>query len=116
LFDFSIFRFSDFSISRFLDFSMFRFLGGADIAVTYERRLEYAALLEHNRLHEFDQQLRAMRRGFGTMVSQRVVVGWLVGWLVGGWWLVVGGGGWRCVAGGSGWWWVMAVWGRVGRW
>ena len=78
---------------------MFRFLGGADIAVTYERRLEYAALLEHNRLHEFDQQLRAMRRGFGTMVSQRVVGG-LVGWLVG--WLVVVGGG--------GWWWLVVVW------
>jgi len=47
--------------------------GGADILVTYERRFEYADLLENYRLHEFDQQLAAMRRGFGTIVPLRLM-------------------------------------------
>ena len=42
--------------------------GGADIFVTYNRRHEYADLVEAYHIHEFDQQLAAMKRGFGTIV------------------------------------------------
>merc|ERR1712166_756186 len=42
--------------------------GGVDINVTYDRRMEYVDLLLNYRLHEFDQQLQAIKRGFGTIV------------------------------------------------
>merc|ERR1711865_950107 len=47
--------------------------GGADIFVTYNRRYEYADLVEAYHIHEFDQQLAAMKRGFGTIVPLRLM-------------------------------------------
>ena len=47
--------------------------GGVDINVTYDRRMEYVDLLLNYRLHEFDQQLQAIKRGFGTIVPLRLM-------------------------------------------
>lgn len=52
--------------------------GGADTAVDYDNRTMYAELLTHRRLHEFDVQLAAVRRGFGAVVplSAMAVLSW----------------------------------------
>jgi hypothetical protein len=42
--------------------------GGAAIPVTADRRAEFAALVIRTRLHESDAQLRAIRRGFNSVV------------------------------------------------
>jgi hypothetical protein len=47
--------------------------GGSDIPVSYQRRNEYADAVEKYRLHEFDQQFAAIRRGFGTIVPLRLM-------------------------------------------
>lgn len=41
---------------------------GANIAVTYENRMEYVQLEEQYRLHEFDMAISHMRKGLGTIV------------------------------------------------
>ena len=42
--------------------------GGADRPVTYENRHEFANALINYRIHEFDEQCQAMRRGLATIV------------------------------------------------
>ena len=42
--------------------------GGDQMAVTYQNRHEYVRLLEQYRMHEFDTQIDAMRRGLATIV------------------------------------------------
>lgn len=42
--------------------------GGGTLAVTYDTRTEYADLVEHARLHEFDVQINAIRKGLGRIV------------------------------------------------
>lgn len=41
--------------------------------VTFENRLEYCDLVERYRLHEFDQQAQAVRRGLATIVPMRLL-------------------------------------------
>jgi hypothetical protein len=47
--------------------------GGSGIEVFYQRRNEYANAVENFRVHEFDQQFAAIRRGFGTIVPLRLM-------------------------------------------
>jgi len=47
--------------------------GGETIGVTYSNRLMYCRLLEQFRLHEFDQQIGAIRRGLGTIIPLQVL-------------------------------------------
>merc|ERR1711871_816593 len=42
--------------------------GGSSIPVTYDTRLRYCELLEQFRIHEFDRQIQAIRRGLATIV------------------------------------------------
>jgi len=42
--------------------------GGDAISVTLKNRFEYIRLLENYRMHEFDTQINAMRRGLATIV------------------------------------------------
>ncbi|CAM9103124.1 unnamed protein product, partial [Ectocarpus fasciculatus] len=46
---------------------------GQSVALTYENRVEYCNLLERYRLHEFDQQAEAIRRGLATVVPMRLL-------------------------------------------
>lgn len=47
--------------------------GGRDIAVTSENTAEYLALLENYRMHEFDVQVEAIRRGLATIVPVQLL-------------------------------------------
>jgi len=47
--------------------------GGADIDVTFETRAEFCDLVENYRLHEFDAQAQAVRRGLATMVPIKLL-------------------------------------------
>ena len=47
--------------------------GGAQRAVGYDERLEYARLEEQYRLHEFDAQAAAVRAGLATIVPARLL-------------------------------------------
>ena len=42
--------------------------GGDDVDVTFENRNEWCTLVEHYRIHEFDVQIAAVRRGLATIV------------------------------------------------
>jgi len=46
---------------------------GSNVPVTYERKDEYCRLLEEYRLHEFDLQLNAMRKGLSMIVPIKLL-------------------------------------------
>jgi hypothetical protein len=46
---------------------------GHSVQLTYENRMEYCNLLENYRLHEFDEQAEAIRRGLATIVPMRLM-------------------------------------------
>ena len=47
--------------------------GGSDKELTWEARDEWCDALLHYRLHEFDVQVDAIRRGFGTIIPERLL-------------------------------------------
>jgi hypothetical protein len=47
--------------------------GGSGIPVTFSNRLKYCEAVAHYRLHEFDTQIAALRRGIGHIVPLRVL-------------------------------------------
>ena len=47
--------------------------GGSGIPLTFENRCEYCNLLEKYRIHEFDIQAEAIRRGLSTIVPMRLL-------------------------------------------
>lgn len=47
--------------------------GGRDVSVTFDNRLERCDLVENYRLHEFDLQAKAVRKGLGTIVPTHLL-------------------------------------------
>jgi E3 ubiquitin-protein ligase HERC2 len=47
--------------------------GGRDMPVTWANRVRYADALQDFKLHEFDAQIAAVRRGFGAVVPLRAL-------------------------------------------